>query len=101
MGQVLAFRSNLQPRIVWDDTGLYSRLTACVEFMWRGGWAEMGDHGEIALYRRQSCIGVWFRHKQGFAYYPVANGEPRQIVDSVEAAYGLSLHLVCEAPTDG
>ena len=98
MGQVLAFRNAKKPVIVWDDTGLYSKLTGSVDFMWHGGWAEIGDHGEIALYKRQSCIGVWFRHRQGFAYYPVANGEACQIVDSVDAAFQLSCRLIGAIP---
>jgi hypothetical protein len=99
MGRVLAFRQ-FDDRSTRDVAGLCATLTGSVDFMWRGGWAEVGEHGEIAVYRRQHCLGFWLPNLEGFSFYPIEGGERRQRVTTVEEAYQVSLCLLGDPPPE-
>ena len=100
MGQVVAFRRRGVHVLARDPSGLCARLTGSVDFMWRGGWAEVGERGEIALYRRQHCLGFWLPGQAGFTYYPIETGERSKKVDTLEDAYLASLLLLGDPPPE-
>lgn len=100
MGQVVPFRRKQDLGLARDDTGLCTKLTGSLDFMWRGGWAEVGEYGEIALYRRRFCLGYWLGSPEGFSFYPIETGERSLKVHTLDDAYQASLSLVGDPPPD-
>jgi hypothetical protein len=57
MSNFLHFRGNRRRVPSVDERALLEQLTASVQVMWRGGWAEACADGVVLLRNRQ-CLGV-------------------------------------------
>jgi hypothetical protein len=57
MSNFLHFRGNRRRVPSVDERALLEQLTASVQVMWRGGWAEACADG-VVLLRNRKCLGV-------------------------------------------
>lgn len=95
MSQILTFPFDrrMQERVV--SRQLLNRLCGSLDIMWRDCWAELGEHGEVVVLRRQHCIGIW-RCGVTLTYHPVAGGDATLEAANVNDAYWMTMALIVE-----
>lgn len=85
------FDKRMQGRIM--SRQLLNRLCGSLDIMWRDCWAELGDHGEVVVLRRQHCIGLW-RCGATLTYHPVASGDKLLEAGNVDDAYWMTVAMI-------
>jgi hypothetical protein len=100
MGVVIQFRRKDQPSLDFEELALLERLRGSVQAMWRGGWAEPGETGGVALLRNQHCVGLWCFESGRFVYRPIETGVPKALAKTVDEAYDLTLSMLGKLVAD-
>lgn len=94
MGVVIQFKPRSHLALGSEELALLERLRGSVQAMWRGGWAEPGETGGVALLRNQHCVGLWCYESGVFVYRPIETGVPKALATTVDEAYDRTLQLL-------
>jgi len=95
MGQVLAFtRGKNRVPASGQATSLLAALSGSLDYMWRGGWAELSPTGGVAVIRHGHFLGVWVPQNEGFAYHTASGEGPPTFASDIAETYQKTLEIV-------
>jgi hypothetical protein len=95
MGQVLPFsRGKYRVAVSDQTTALLAALSGSLEYMWRGGWAELSPTGGVAVIRHGHFLGVWVHQEEGFSYHAASGEGPPTVATDIAEAYQKTLEIV-------
>jgi hypothetical protein len=95
MGRVVPFASGYRVAASEEATSLLAKLSGSLDYMWKGGWAELTPTGAIAVIHHGHCLGLWVHRADGFTFYRTSGEQGALLMaPSIDEAYRQSLIIV-------